>query len=263
VTGNNDMTGANGGQFAARAGYDMATGLGSPNGTALTQSLCTDSIALVDPGAQRSNLNSTVSLQIKADDTRGAPVSYSATGLPAGVSIGSSNGKITGRLRRVATSTVTITATDPAGTTAQTSFAWTVQGNPALSHLSLTKVGAARPRLSFMLTAGRDAPQLKTVTVALPSGLTFTRSRSTITVTGVGNHRLKFTASLQHGTLVLKLRRTSQQVHVTIAYPRIQARGSLAPLIASHHSSPVTVTVRATDALKLTTKLTAQVKPQA
>jgi hypothetical protein len=261
VTGNNDMTGANLGQFAARPGYDMATGLGSPNGTPLAQALCTDSIALVNPGAQRSAVSSTVSLQIKADDTRGAAVQYSATGLPTGLSINSSSGKITGHPRRVGNSTVTISTTDPAGTTSRTSFAWTVQGNPTLSHLSLSKVGTARPRLSFVLAAGRNAPQLKTVTVALPRGLSFTRSQSTITVTGVGNHRLKFTASLQHGTLVLTLRRTSLQVHVRVAYPRIEASGGLVPQVASHHASPVTLTVRTTDALKLTTKLTARIKP--
>ena len=261
VSGNNDMTGSNGGAFAAGSGYDMATGLGSPNGAALTQSLCTDSIALVSPGAQRSTLNASVSLQIKADDTRGAPVTYSATGLPAGLSIGSSNGKITGRPSRLGTSYVTITASDPVGTAAQVAFPWTIQGNPTLSHLALTKVGTARPRLSFMLAAGRQAPQLKTVTVALPRGLTFTRSRSTVTVTGVGNHRLKFTASLQHGILVLKLRRTSAQVHVTIVYPRIKAGGGLVPQVTSHHASRLTLTVHATDAFNLSTKLTARVKP--
>src|SRR5581483_11910365 len=35
TSGNNDMTGINGGQFAAAPGYDMATGLGTPNGAAL------------------------------------------------------------------------------------------------------------------------------------------------------------------------------------------------------------------------------------
>jgi len=261
VSGNNDMTGSNGGAFAAGGGYDMATGLGSPNGAALTQSLCTDSIALVNPGAQRSTLNTPVSLQIKGDDTRGAPLSYSATGLPAGLSINSSSGKITGRPRHFGTSSVTVTATDPAGTIARVSFPWTIQANPTLSRVSLTKVGSARPRLSFMLAAGRGAPQLKTVTVALPHGLTFTRSRATVSVTGVGNHRLKFTASLQHGTLVLKLRRTSSQVHVTIAYPRLEAGGALVPQVTRHRASRVTLTVRATDAFKLTTKLTTRVKP--
>jgi len=97
--------------------------------------------------------------------------------------------------------------------------------------------------------------------VALPHGLTFTRSRATVSVTGVGNHRLKFTASLQHGTLVLKLRRTSSQVHVTIAYPRLEAGGALVPQVTRHRASRVTLTVRATDAFKLTTKLTTRVKP--
>ena len=99
------------------------------------------------------------------------------------------------------------------------------------------------------------------MTVALPRGLTFTRSRSTVTVTGVGNHRLKFTASLQHGILVLKLRRTSAQVHVTIVYPRIKAGGGLVPQVTSHHASRLTLTVHATDAFNLSTKLTARVKP--
>jgi subtilase family serine protease len=260
VTGNNDMTGANDGQFAAGPGYDMATGLGSPNGAALTQTLCTDSIALVNPGAQRSTVNTSVVLQIKADDTRGATVSYSASGLPTGLSINHSSGKITGHPRTIGKSAVTVTASDAAGTTSRISFDWTIQGSPALSQVSLTKVGKARPRLSFMLAAGGGAPELKTVTVTLPRGLSFTRSSSAVTVTGVGNHRLKFTASVQHGTLVVKLRRTSRQVHVTIGYPRLQAGGALVPQVAAHHASRVTLTVRATDALKLTTKLTARVK---
>jgi hypothetical protein len=241
----------------------MATGLGSPKGTTLAQSLCTDSITLADPGAQHTTVHSPVSVQIRAGDTRGASVRFSADGLPAGLSINSSNGKITGRPRRIGTSTVTVTASDPAGVVARISFKWTVQGTPTLSHVSLTKVGSARPDLSFTLAAGRAAPQLKTVTVALPRGLSFSRSSATVSVTGVGNHRLKFTAVPEHGTLVLKLRRTSRQVHVTISYPRIRATDGLAAQAAGHRSPRVTLTVRATDALKLTTKLTSRVAPGA
>ena len=258
TTGDNDMTGATLGQFAAGLGYDMATGLGSPNGTSLAAALCTDSIALSNPGAQRSILRTSVALQISAADTRGAPVAYRATGLPAGLSIDGSSGRITGRPQHVGTSLVTITVSDTAGTTAQTTFAWTVQGNPALSRVSLGSVGAAHPKLTLMIEAGRGAPQIKTISVALPRGLSFTRSRSTLTVTGVGGRRLKFSASLQRGTLVIKLRRTSPQVHLTIAYPRIKATGSL----VAHHSARMTLTVRATDALKLTTKLSARIRPR-
>jgi Putative Ig domain len=262
TSGNNDMTGSNLGQFAAGPGYDMATGLGTPNGAALTGALCADSISLGNPGAQRSTLNTPVSLQISGTDTRGASVSFSATGLPAGLSISSSSGKITGRPRRIGTSTVTVTAADANGATARMAFPWTVQTKPALSRVSLSRVGAARPQLSFMLTAGRDAPKLKSVTVTLPRGLRFTRAHATISVTGRGNRRVRYHVSLQHGTLVLKLTTPAQQLHVTITYPRLQARGSLVSALARHRASRVALTVRATDALKLTTRLTAKVKPR-
>jgi hypothetical protein len=261
TSGNNDMTGSNLGQFAAGSGYDMATGLGTPNGTALTVALCADSVSLGNPGPQRSTLNTSVSLQISGSDTRGASVQFSATGLPTGLSINPSSGKITGRPRHLGTSTVTVTAANAVGAAAHVSFAWTIQTKPTLSRVSLSRVGAARPQLSFMLTAGRDAPKLKTVTVTLPRGLRFTNSRATVSVTGRGNRRIRYSVSLQHGTLVLKLTTAAQQVHVTISYPRLQAGGSLVSALARHHASRVSLTVRATDAFKLTTRLTTRVKP--
>jgi subtilase family serine protease len=259
-TGDNDMTGTNSGQFAAGAGYDMATGLGTPNGSALATGLCTDAIALGNPGTERSTLGSPVSVQIQGYDTKGAPVSFSASGLPAGLSM-SSSGKVTGRPRHVGTSTVTISASDAAGASAHTTFAWTIQTNPALTHLSLSGVGASRPRLSFTLAAGRDAPKLKTVTVALPRALRFTRSRATVTVTGLHGRHVNYSVALKNGTLVLTFRTPALQIHVTVAHPRLQASGGLVAELASHRASRLQLTVRTTDALKLTTRLTAKVQP--
>ena len=261
TTGSNDMTGTNSGRFGAGSGYDMATGLGSPNGSALAAGLCADAIALGNPGTQRSALGSSASLQIQADDTRLAPVSFSATGLPAGLSM-SSSGKITGRPQHLETSTVTISASDATGTTASTSFAWTIQGNPTVTRLSLSGVGAGRPQLSFMITAGRDAPKLKTVTVALPKALRFTRSRATVTATGVGGRHVRYSVALKNGALVLTFRAPALQIHVTVVYPRLQASGDLVAQIARHRASRLQLTVRTTDALKLTTRLTAKVTPQ-
>ena len=45
TSGDNDMTGLNAGMFPAGSGYDMASGLGTPNALPLAQSLCTDQIA--------------------------------------------------------------------------------------------------------------------------------------------------------------------------------------------------------------------------
>ncbi|WP_375478826.1 protease pro-enzyme activation domain-containing protein, partial [uncultured Jatrophihabitans sp.] len=46
TTGNNDETSSHGGLFKARAGYDMATGLGTPNAATLATGLC-NPVALV------------------------------------------------------------------------------------------------------------------------------------------------------------------------------------------------------------------------
>ena len=98
--------------------------------------------------------------------------------------------------------------------------------------------------------------------MTLPRGLRFTRSHAAVSVTGRGNRRLKYSVALQHGALVLKLKTPAQQVHVTITYPRLRADGSLVSDLARHHASRVGLTVRATDALKRTTRLTAKVKPR-
>ena len=261
TSGNNDMTGTNNRQFQAGPGYDMASGLGTPNGSALAGSLCTDFIALANPGTQHTVVNTSANLQIRSSDTRGQAVSYSATGLPAGLSINGSSGKIKGRARHIGTSTVTVTVSDSLGTSARTSFAWTIQSAPAVSRVSLTGVGAARPKLSFTVTAGRDAPKLQSLSIGLPRGLSFTNSRATVTVSGLRVKHLRFIASLERGTLTLKLKTAAQQVRVTISYPRLQAGGSLVSQLAGHRSTPVTITVHVTDAARLGTKLTSKIRP--
>ena len=57
-----------------------------------------------------------VSLQINAADTRRATVTYKATGLPSGLSINGSTGKIPGSPRGIGKSTVTIIVADGVGT---------------------------------------------------------------------------------------------------------------------------------------------------
>ena len=72
----------------------------------------------------------------------------------------------------------------------------------------------------------------------------------------------RYTASLQRGSLVLKLKTAAQQVRVTIAYPRLKSAGSLSAQVAGHKASRVTVTVHVTDAGRLATKLTSKLKPR-
>ena len=84
------------------------------------------SVAVTNPGNQAGAVGTAASLQISASDTAGGTLTYSAAGLPDGLSISASTGLISGTTTTVATSTVTVTATDSTGPSGSASFTWTV-----------------------------------------------------------------------------------------------------------------------------------------
>jgi hypothetical protein len=95
-------------------------------------------VTVTNPGAQNSTVGTAVSLQVSATDSApGQTLTYSATGLPAGLAI-SSSGLITGTPTTAATSTATVTAKDATGASGSASFGWTVStvggGCPAQSN---------------------------------------------------------------------------------------------------------------------------------
>ena len=75
---------------------------------------------------QTTGIGSTVSYQVIASDPDGDPIEYAATGLPAGLSINSSTGLITGVVSVEAISNVTVTATDNIHGTDSVGFQWEV-----------------------------------------------------------------------------------------------------------------------------------------
>ncbi|MFE4633361.1 M4 family metallopeptidase [Streptomyces sp. NPDC056773] len=83
-------------------------------------------VSVTSPGNQNTVTGSAVSLQIQATSTNPGALSYAATGLPAGLSINSSNGLISGTASTAGTSNVTVTVTDSANQTGTAAFTWTV-----------------------------------------------------------------------------------------------------------------------------------------
>jgi hypothetical protein len=70
------------------------------------------------------------SLQVSASDSAsGQTLTYSATGLPPGLSISSSSGLISGTPSTAGTYSVTATATDTTGASGAATFAWTVSSS--------------------------------------------------------------------------------------------------------------------------------------
>jgi hypothetical protein len=87
------------------------------------------SVSVTNPGDQAGVVGTAASVQVSASDTAGGTLSYSASGLPAGLSINSGTGLISGTPTTAGTSTVTVTATDSTGPSGSTTFHWTI--NPA------------------------------------------------------------------------------------------------------------------------------------
>jgi hypothetical protein len=84
-------------------------------------------VTVTNPGNQSGTVGTAASLQIHASDSAsGQTLTYSATGLPAGLSINSSTGLISGKPTTAGTSTVTVKAADTTGASGTASFTWTV-----------------------------------------------------------------------------------------------------------------------------------------
>ncbi|WP_107415916.1 putative Ig domain-containing protein [Actinacidiphila paucisporea] len=113
----------------AKAGYDGPTGLGTPNGTAaFTNGGSTgNTVTVTSPGNQSTQVGTAVSLQVHATDSAsGQTLTYSASGLPAGLSINASSGLISGTPTTAGSSSVTVSAKDSTNATGSASFTWTV-----------------------------------------------------------------------------------------------------------------------------------------
>jgi O-glycosyl hydrolase len=86
-----------------------------------------NAVTVTSPGNQTSTVGSAVSLPIKASDAAsGQTLTYSASGLPAGLSINSATGVISGTPTSAGTSSVTVNATDTTGAAGTANFTWTV-----------------------------------------------------------------------------------------------------------------------------------------
>jgi hypothetical protein len=84
-------------------------------------------VGVTSPGVQASIAGTAVSVQVKASDAAaGQTLAYQAAGLPPGLSINTATGLISGTLTAVGTSTVRVTVTDTAGSSASAAFTWTV-----------------------------------------------------------------------------------------------------------------------------------------
>ena len=87
---------------------------------------------ITTPAAQSSTQGQALSLTLQASDADGDALTYSATGLPPGLGLGSSNGVISGTPSAAGNFTVNVSVQDSRGASATATFAWTVLAAPTV-----------------------------------------------------------------------------------------------------------------------------------
>ncbi|MGH3602396.1 MAG: putative Ig domain-containing protein [Pseudonocardiaceae bacterium] len=150
TAGNNDDTADNPtAYFTADRGFSPVTGLGTPLAAPLARSLCAqaDTLTLNAPTVESSSYGQPVDVSaISASDAQGHALSYSATGLPAGLAIDPATGAITGAPTANATASVRVTATAADNGATQTRvISWTVTGAPATTTTPTTTTTGGTP----------------------------------------------------------------------------------------------------------------------
>ena len=87
-------------------------------------------VTVTNPGDQNGNAGVPVKLPIRASDSDGGGLSYSAVGLPPGLSIDAGTGVISGTPSTLDTTRVTVTAKDATGPSGSATFNWTISASP-------------------------------------------------------------------------------------------------------------------------------------
>jgi len=124
---------------------------------------------LVNPGGRTSTVGQPTSLQLQGFDSQ--PITYSATGLPPGLSLGSSTGYISGTGTTAGTYTVTARASDGVLSSASQTFTWTM----TTSSTSSSTGGTTTPTGCTTATVSICTPTTET---------SFSTTQSSITLTG-------------------------------------------------------------------------------
>jgi hypothetical protein len=89
-----------------------------------------DTVTVTSPGGQAGTVGTAASVQVRASDSAsGQTLSYSASGLPPGLSINSSTGLISGTPAASGTYNVTVTAQDGTSASGSATFTWTVHSS--------------------------------------------------------------------------------------------------------------------------------------
>jgi hypothetical protein len=234
-------------------------------------------ITVTNPGPQTSVVGHPVTLQVQGSDSGGSALAYSASGLPAGLSINGSTGFISGTPTSPGGSTVTIGAADGFANSGSTQFSWTVTQpassgpapatpsstpprHPTVSGASLAGVSNRNAKLKFTINAGANAPAVSGATVSLPSGLSFGKVSKKALARDVAVSGVKFNVRLAGGRLRITFAHAMRHASVTVSSALLRVSGALAGKVRRHSVKRLMISVKAVDASGLATTILVSLK---
>ena len=147
----------------------------------------TNTVSVANPGSQSDVSGVAIGALASSgtDSQSGSTLTWSATGLPAGLSIDPSTGSITGTPTTAGTSSVTVTATDGAGYSGSASFSWTITNTVSVANPG-SQSDVSGVAIGALASSGTDSQSGSTLTwsaTGLPAGLSIDPSTGSITGT--------------------------------------------------------------------------------
>ncbi|MDZ4401118.1 Ig-like domain-containing protein [Prosthecobacter sp.] len=103
---------------------------------ATSQGPANQSPQMTNPGSRSTIIGAVVSLPVIASDPENNPLTFSATGLPTGLTISINSGIISGTVTTAGTFNATVTVSDGLSSPASVSFVWTVTNGLTLQSLA-------------------------------------------------------------------------------------------------------------------------------
>jgi hypothetical protein len=190
----NNQIGATGGGIEDQAVHIHFTGTSTAQDLYLAVTVCnasssSNTITVTNPGAQTNTPGTAITpLQIVATDTDASQVlTYSATGLPTGLSINATTGVISGTPTTTTGSpfSVHVTVTDTSGASGLAIFTWTIQNVVTVTNPGAQFTPNSAP-VSLTMHATDSNPSITTFTwsaTGLPPGLSINPATGVITGT--------------------------------------------------------------------------------
>ncbi len=195
-------TTVSGGAFTATLPARSLVTYTVPSGTVVG-----NTVTVTNPGAQTGTVGTPASVQVHATDSgSGQTLTYTAASLPAGLTINSSTGLISGTPTTAATSSATVTATDGTGASGSATFTWTINPVTEGNIVTVTNPGAqtgtvgTAASVQIHATDSGSGQTLTYTAASLPAGLTISSSTGLISGTPTTAGTSSVTVTAKDGT---------------------------------------------------------------